>query len=101
MGMAEDGQAFGGDQHLDASREAGLTPDQACALEGEHHLVHGRWADLEVALHVGLGRRTAMDARVGVDEGQVLALLVGEAGSQDIRHTLEIAIHWASQRRPR
>src|SRR5919202_619870 len=32
-----------------------------------------------MALQVGLGRGSAMDPRVGVDEGQVLALLVGEA----------------------
>ena len=35
------------------------------------------WADAEVALHVGLGRRSSEHARVGVDEGQILALLFG------------------------
>ena len=38
-----------------------------------------RRGDAEVALHVGFGRRPAVQARIGVDEGQVLALLVGEA----------------------
>jgi hypothetical protein len=33
-----------------------------------------------MALQVYLGRRPAIDPSVGVDEGQVLALLVGEAG---------------------
>ena len=37
------------------------------------------WADAEVALHVGLGRRSSEHARIGVDEGQILALLFGEA----------------------
>jgi len=32
-------------------------------------------ADTEVALHVGFGGRASEDARIGVDEGQVLALL--------------------------
>ena len=41
--------------------------------------MHGRRSDLEMALHVGLSRRAAMNARVGIDEGQVLALPVGEA----------------------
>ena len=80
--MAEEGQAFRGDQHLDASRHSGLTADQAGAFQGQDHLVHGRRSDLEMALHVGLGRGAAMDAGVGVDEGQVLALPVGEALSR-------------------
>ena len=37
---------------------------------------------LEMALHVGFGRRPAEDAAIGVDEGQILALLLGEAGSR-------------------
>ena len=57
----------------------------------EDHLVHGRRADLEMALHVGLGRGTAMDAGVGVDEGQVLALPVGEA-FRGHRHTLDSSL---------
>jgi hypothetical protein len=81
LGMAEEGQAFRGDQYLDASRHSGLTADQAGAFQGQDHLVHGRRSDLEMALHVGLSRGAAMNARVGVDEGQVLALPVGEAVS--------------------
>jgi transposase len=42
-----------------------------------------RWrADAEVALQVGLGRGSAMDPRVGVDEGQVLTLPLREAWSR-------------------
>jgi hypothetical protein len=33
-----------------------------------------------MALHIGLGRRAAEQPRIGVDEGQVLTLLFGEAG---------------------
>jgi hypothetical protein len=32
-----------------------------------------------MTLQVGFGRRAAMDARIGINEGQVLALPVGEA----------------------
>ena len=39
-----------------------------------------RRGDLEMALHVGFGGRLADDAGIGVDEGEVLALLIGEAG---------------------
>ena len=41
--------------------------------------MHGGRADVEIALQIGLGRRAAIDARVGIDESQVLALPVGEA----------------------
>jgi hypothetical protein len=50
--------------------------------EGEHHLMHAGWRDLEVPLHVGFRGRVAEDTAVGVDEGQVLTLLVGERGSR-------------------
>ena len=51
-------------------------------LEGEHHLMYAGWRDLEVPLHVGFRGRVAEDTAVGVDEGQVLTLLVGERGSR-------------------
>ena len=35
--------------------------------------------DPEVALHVGFGGRLFVDGRVGVNEGEILALLFGEA----------------------
>ena len=44
--------------------------------------MHAGWRDLEVPLHVGFRGRLAEDAAVGVDEGQVLTLLVGERGSR-------------------
>src|SRR5215207_3890089 len=80
---------FGVYQHFDASGEAGLSPDQPGALEGEHHLVSGRRAHAEVTLHVGLGRRTAVDTRVGVEEGQIRTLLVGQTGPKG-RHSSRI-----------
>src|SRR4051794_4126330 len=47
-------------------------------------LVHAGRRHSKVALHVRLGRRTAMDPCVGIDEGQVLALLVREAGRRGL-----------------
>jgi hypothetical protein len=69
---------------LDASGDAGLTADEAISLERHDHLVDRRRADLKVALHVGLGRRVTEHVRVGVDEGQVLPLLFGEASSAEV-----------------
>src|SRR3546814_1716893 len=44
----QDGQVLGVDEHLDAAGLAWLAADQACAFEGQHHLVD-RWrADAEV-----------------------------------------------------
>ena len=68
MGVEENGQVLGGEEHFDAARDAWLAADVAEALQREDHLVHGRRAELEMALHVGLGPETAVDASIGVDE---------------------------------
>jgi hypothetical protein len=38
-----------------------------------------RRADAEMALHIGFGGGTTKDAGISVDEGEILALLGGEA----------------------
>jgi hypothetical protein len=76
---AQEGQAFGLDQHFDAAGQARLPADQAHPFQHQHHLVNGRRAHSKVALHVGLSGWAAMHPRIGIDEGQVLALPVGEA----------------------
>jgi hypothetical protein len=64
------------DEDIDASGDALLSADEAVAFEAENHLMdRGR----EVALHVSLGRGLVEHARIYVDEGQILALLFGEA----------------------
>jgi len=74
---------FWSNQDLDASGDAGLTPNETISFERHDHLVD-RWrADLKVALHVGLGGWASEHVRVGVDESQVLALLFGEALSAE------------------
>ena len=65
-------------EQLDAARGPRLPPDEARPFEGQHHLVNRGRADAEVLLHVGFGRRTAVQPRVQVDIGQVLTLLGGE-----------------------
>ena len=57
----ENGQVFGGEEHLDAARDAWLAANVAEALQREDHLVHGRRAELEMALHaVSAGGRPWM-----------------------------------------
>jgi hypothetical protein len=75
----EFGQVFGLDEQLDASRDAWLASDQFPSFERQHHLVDGRRADCEEALHVGFGGRAPHHQSVGMNEGQILTLLAGEA----------------------
>ena len=67
-------------QELDASRDAWLALYQALSLEDQHHLMDGRRADTEMSLQVGFCWRAAEDAGIGMDEGEILALLGGESG---------------------
>jgi hypothetical protein len=69
---------------LEAARHAALAGDQCSPLKSDHHLVQGRPADPEQALHVGLGRRTTIHQRVSVNEGKVLPTACGEDGSRII-----------------
>src|SRR3954454_23177244 len=59
--------------------------------------MHGGRTDPEMALHVGLSRGTAMDAGVGVNEGQVLTLRVGEP-CRGHRHTIDSSGPLATER---
>jgi hypothetical protein len=66
-------------EDFDASCDAWLASDQTRALKGKHHLVDGRRRDVEVTLHVGFGWGLPEHALIDADEGQILALLLGEA----------------------
>jgi hypothetical protein len=61
-----------------------LTPDQTISFERHDHLVDRGRTDLKVALHVCLGGWAPEHVRVGVDEGEVLALLFSEAVSAEV-----------------
>ena len=63
---------------LDAACLPRGATDQTELLEPEHHLVNTRRRHPKVPLHVGLGRGAAIHGAVGVDEGKVLTLLLGE-----------------------
>ena len=67
------------DQDADASGDTRLAADEAVPFEAENHLMDRRGSDAKMALHVGFGRRLTEHARIDVDEGQILALLLGEA----------------------
>ena len=68
------------EEKSDATRHAWLPFDQPGAMQCKDHLVDRRWRDLEVALEIGLRRRSSMDGGISMDEGQILALLLGKAG---------------------
>ena len=55
-----------------------MTSDEAVSFEGYDHLVDRRRADAEVALDVGFGGWASEHVGVGMDEGQVMTLLLGE-----------------------
>ena len=72
-------QALRRDEEFNTSGDVRRSGDEAEAFEGQHHLMDGRGADGEEALHVRFGGRAAHHHRIGMDEGQILALFVGEA----------------------
>ena len=76
---SQDGKLFWGHEEFDAACLSRRSPDESELFELKHHVMDGGWCDPEMAPHVGLGGRLAVQAFVGVDEGQILALLVGEA----------------------
>jgi Winged helix-turn helix len=62
-------------EHFDAAGNPWLPSDEACSFERQHHLVNRRRADAKILLHVGFGRRPAVQARVELDKRQILTLL--------------------------
>jgi transposase len=61
-------------------------------------VVDGRRGDAEEPLHIGLGRRALIEARIGVDERQILALLGREVGLLSARHLIQLSIHLGLRR---
>ena len=57
----------------------------------------GRRGDAETALDVGFGGRLEVDAHVGVDEGEILALGRREAGFVSARHLIHLSFDCASE----
>ena len=63
---------------MDGARLSWQAADETALLELDDHAVDAGRGDAEEALHVGLGWGPAVDEGVGVDEGEVLPLLVSE-----------------------
>lgn len=59
-------------------RVSWLARDPSLAFEGKDYLMDGWWGYDKEALHVGFGRWAFHDERIGMNEGQILTLLVGE-----------------------
>ena len=62
------------DEHLDACVASAVGGDEVQRVRGPEPTMDGRRGDAETALDVGFGGRPEVDARVGVDEGEILAL---------------------------
>src|ERR1700758_3741095 len=65
----------------------------------QHHLVNRRWTDAEIFLHIGFGWRPAVQARVDVDKGQILALLgrEGFSGATHAGHPIQLFVRTSTR----
>ena len=57
---------------------SGSPLDEAPSLQPEHHIVDRGRRHSEIALHIGLGRRSAIHLLVVVDERQILTLFLAK-----------------------
>jgi len=66
------------------------------------HLVNRRWADAKIFLHVGFGRRLAVQARIGMDKRQILTLLgrKGFCRATHAGHPIQLFIRASSYEEP-
>ena len=72
-----------------------MPSDEPAPLQHQHHLVNRRRADAKIFLHVGFGRRPAVQARVEVNKRQILALLgrEGFCRATHAGHPIQLFIH--------
>ena len=64
-------------QNLDCPRLARHASNQTLLFKSEHHLVDSWRRDLEITLHIGVGRWTAVYLGVVINESQILSLFFG------------------------
>lgn len=83
------------DTHNDAPCLAWPAGDEALALELQDHAVDRRRGDAEEGSDVGLSGCATVEEFVSVDEGEVLALLLGELGRVGDRRHASIVIDGA------
>jgi hypothetical protein len=63
-------------ENFDGAWRTRCAPNEAPALELQNHLVYRGWRDSKKRLHISLSGRSSIESCVGVDEGEVLALLL-------------------------
>jgi len=78
-GLVQNGQVIRRDQESDGPCHPGSARDETLGLQGQNHLMHRRWCNLEVSLHVGLRRRASVELGVIENEREVPTLLWGKA----------------------
>ena len=76
LSRPEGGQGFGIGEEPDGPGRSRRATDEPALFESEDHLMDEGRRHAEVALQVGFGRWPAEHDRVGVDEGEILPLLV-------------------------
>jgi hypothetical protein len=70
---------LGRQKNLDASWYAGLAADEAVAFESYDHLMNGWRTDAKMSLDIGLGGRLSEHMRLGMDESEIVTLLLGRS----------------------
>jgi hypothetical protein len=76
-----------------------LPSDEARSFERQHHLVNRRRADAKILLHIGFGRRPAVQPRVEVNKRQILALLrrEGFCGATHAGHPIQLFVRASNE----
>ena len=102
-GQSSSGRHFGSTSISMLRAALGCRRMKACPFERQHHLVNRRRADAKILLHVGFGWRPAMQARVEVDERQILALLrrEGFCGATHAGHPIQLFVRASNQEEAR
>ena len=85
--MPQNREKLGAEEQLNAAGGARRSLDEAFPFEGENHLVDRGRAHAEMPLNVPFRGGPTEDDRIGINVGQVLALLWCEIGHG---HSLEI-----------
>ncbi|HJZ27910.1 MAG TPA: helix-turn-helix domain-containing protein, partial [Streptosporangiaceae bacterium] len=87
------------DEQFDAAGGPRLPSDEPGSFERQHHLVNRRRADAKILLHVGFGRRPAVQPRVEVNKRQILALLrrEGFCGATHAGHPIQLFVRASNE----
>jgi len=87
------------DEQFDAAGGPRLPSDEPGSFERQHHLVNRRRADAKILLHIGFGRRPAVQPRVEVNKRQILALLrrEGFCGATHAGHPIQLFVRASNE----